>query len=128
LLFGLLGAAIVEINAPQLHYFARGIDKTGYLHQAMPPYRAMEFVRGPGRTGHLVLSVDSCPLLYTPDPRAFRCVWPSTLDRDHLEAIMGRRGYRLQILPVAHSGKAPAGWRTAYSDESFQVYARGQTR
>jgi hypothetical protein len=94
----------------------------------MLPYWTTEFVRGAGRAGDLVLSVDSCPLLYAPDPRAFPCVWPSTLDRDQFEAIIGRREYRLLILPVAGSGKAPAGWRTAYSDEFFQVYARDQTR
>lgn len=117
LLFGLLGAAIVEVNAPQFRYFARRIDKPGYLRQALSPYRAMEFLRGVAHPGDAVLSVDSCALVYAPDPSAFHCLWQATA------VSLGGHDYRLLILPTARSGLAPAGWRKVYGDESFAVYA-----
>jgi hypothetical protein len=119
LLFGLLGAAIVEVNAPQFRYFARRIDKPGYLRQAMLPYRAMEFLRGLAHPGDAVLSVDSCALVYAPDPSAFDCIWQA------MAASFDRRDYRFLILPTARAGLAPAGWRKVYGDESFAVYERG---
>jgi 4-amino-4-deoxy-L-arabinose transferase-like glycosyltransferase len=123
LVFGLLGAAIVEVNAPQFRYFARRIDKPGYLRQAMLPYRAMEFLRSVAHPGDAVLSVDSCALVYAPDPSTFDCAWPST-GQDSAEAALRRHNYRFLILPTARAGDAPSGWRKVYGDESFQIYAR----
>jgi hypothetical protein len=124
LLFGLLGVAIVEINAPQFRYFAGRIDKPGYLRQAMVPYRALEFVRGAVHPGDAVFSLSSCLLAYAPDPSAFYCAWPSESAPGKAMAALGQCDYRFLMLPVAYSGLVPRGWKMAYADESFQVYKR----
>ena len=126
LLFGLLGAAIVEVNAPQLAYFARRIDKREYLRQTIQPYRAVEFVRGAARPGDPVLSVEACPLLYAPDPSVFDCVWPSSRLADELTPMLHARNYRFLILPESQLIHAPAAWQAAYADESYRVYVSGQ--
>lgn len=123
LLFGLLGAAIVEVNAPQLRYFAGRIDKTEYLRETLLPYRAIEFVRGAAHPGDPVLSLQACPFVYAPDPSVFDCVWPSDLARNKLNVLLQRRDYHFLILPVSRAGEAPAGWRVVYADEAYRVYA-----
>jgi hypothetical protein len=124
LLFGLLGVAIVEINAPQFRYFAGRIDNPGYLRQAMVPYRALEFLRGAVHTGDTVFSLSSCLLAYAPDPSAFYCTWPSESAPGRAMAALGQRDYRFLMLPVAYSVLVPPGWKMAYADESFQIYQR----
>jgi hypothetical protein len=124
LLFGLLGAAILEINTPQLRYFARRIDKPEYLREALLPYRAVEFVRDRAQPGDPVLSVEACPFLYAPNQSLFDCIWPSDLARDKLDVLVQRRNYRFLVLPVARAAEVPAGWQSAYTDESYVVYIR----
>ena len=124
LLFGLLGVAIVELNAPQFRYFAGRIDKAGYLRQAMAPYRALEFLRTAVHPGDAVFSLSSCPLAYAPDPSAFYCVWPSESAPAEAMAALAQRDYRFLMLPATYSGFVPPGWKMAHADESFQVYGR----
>jgi 4-amino-4-deoxy-L-arabinose transferase-like glycosyltransferase len=124
LLFGLLGTAILEVNAPQLRYLAGRMDKTEYLREALMPYRAVEFVRGVAAPQDPILSVDACPLLYVPNPSLFNCVWTSDRVREKLDVQLQRRNYRFLILPVIGAGEVPAGWQSAYRDESYLVYAR----
>jgi len=121
-LFGLLGTAIVEINPPQLRYFARRIDKSEYLREALRPYRAVEFVQGRAHAGDPALSVNACPFVYAPNPSLFDCVWPPDLAKDRLDILLERRDYRFLILPVSHAGEVPAGWQSVYTDESYRVY------
>ena len=121
-MFGLLGTAIVEINTPQLRYFAHRIDKPEYLREALQPYRAVEFVRGRARPGDAVLSVNACPFVYAPNPSLFDCVWPPDLATDKLNVLLERRNYRFLILHVSHAGEVPGGWQAAYTDESYRVY------
>ncbi len=122
LLFGLLGVAIVEINAPQLRYFARRIDKNEYLREALLPYRALEFVRSAAHPGDPVLSVDACPFVYAPNPSLFDCEWQRDLNK--LGPLLLRRDYRFLILPVAPAAEVPPGWHAAYTDESYRVLTR----
>jgi hypothetical protein len=124
LLFGLLGAAIIEVNVPQLRYFAGRIDKAEYLREAMAPYRAMEFLRGVARSRDPVLSVDSCALLYAPDPSSFDCLWKSPSLQEGVAGSLKGRDYRFLILPTVRSDLAPAGWRKLYGDQSFAVYGQ----
>ena len=44
LLISLMGLMIVDINGPQLSYFAGRLDKPGYLREAMHAYGAVEFL------------------------------------------------------------------------------------
>jgi len=122
LLFGLLGAAIIEVNAPQLRYFAKRIDKTEYLRETLLPYRALEFVRNAAHTGDAVLSIESCPLVYAPNPSLFDCAWPSGREPG---SLVEQRHYHFLILPVSRAANVPGRWREVYRDESYLVYVPG---
>lgn len=122
LLFGLLGAAILEINRPQLRYFAGRIDKPEYLREALLPYQAVEFVHDQALPGEPVLSVNACPFVYAPNPSLFDCVWPPDLAKDQLIVLLDQRNYRFLILPVSRAPEVPADWHSAYGDESYRVY------
>jgi hypothetical protein len=122
LLFGLLGGAIIEINAPQLRYFAWRINRQGYLRAAMAPYRPIAFLQSLAHPGDAILSVDNCPLAYAPNPGEFRCLWEADAAVDRVRALLGRRDYRFLIVPAARSDLAPAGWRAVYADELYRVY------
>jgi len=124
LLFGLLGAAIVEINAPQLRYFAWRINKQDYLRAAMVPYRSIAFLQSVVRPGDAILSVDNCPLAYAPNPSEFHCVWQAEAAADRMPALLARRHFRFLIVPASRFDLAPAGWRAMYADESYRVYER----
>ena len=126
LLFGMLGAAIVEVNAPQLRYFARRIGKTEYLREALLPYRAVEFARSVARPHDAILSVDTCPFVYAPNPDSFDCAWTSESTYGSLDAQLLHRSYRILILPLALARAAPGGWEQKYTDESYCVYVRKQ--
>ena len=127
-LFGLLGAAIIEINTPQLRYFARRIDKREYLREALLPYRAVEFVRVRAHPEDPVLSVNACPFVYAPNPSLFDCVWPPDLATYRLGVLLQRRDYRYLIVPVSRALEVPSGWQAAYADESYRVYEHHERR
>jgi hypothetical protein len=126
LLFGLLGVAIVEINAPQFRYFARRIDKAGYLREALVPYRSIAFLERVVRPGESILSVDNCPLAYAPNPSQFHCVWQVDSAFDSVSPLIDRRDYHFLIVPAARSDLAPVGWRRVYVDESYEVYGKNR--
>lgn len=125
LLFGLLGAAIVEINVPQFRYFAKRIDKAEYLRETVAPYRAVEFVRNHAGPQDRILSFEACPFVYVPNPGLFDCVWPIDLAGQGLGARLLQNDYRFLILPLARAGEVPKGWWDVYSDESYRVFTRG---
>jgi hypothetical protein len=124
LLFALLASAIVEINAPQLLYFAGRIDKAGYLRRAMLPYRTLEFLHKDAHSGDAVFSAGNCAVAYAPDPSGFDCILESPRLGDIVKTAMAERKYRYLILPAGHSHLAPPDWPAVYADESFQVYRR----
>ena len=128
LLFGLLGVAIVEINAPQLRYFAGRIGKAGYLREAMVPYRSIEFLKGIVGPGEAILSLDNCPLAYAPNPSLFHCLWQAESAPDAIRAEAARRDYGFLILPVARADLAEARWRKVYADESYEIYQNNRTQ
>lgn len=124
LLFGLLGAAITEINAPQFKYLAHRIDRQEYLRETLAPYSALEFLKSVAHPGDPVLSVAACPLLYAPDPAVFDCVWPAEFAGKDLPTFLQRREDRFLILPMPRTNPLPPGWHQIYSDKSYSVYAR----
>ena len=124
LLFGLLGAAIIEINGPQLRYFAWRFDRQDYLRAAMAPYRPIAYVQSVARPGDAILSIDDCPLAYAPNPSEFHCLWQADVANDRMRALLKRPDCRFLVVPLARPDRAPAGWRTVYADESYLVYER----
>jgi hypothetical protein len=124
LLFGLLGVAIIEVNAPQLRYFAFRIDRTGYLREALLPYRAIEFVRRASNPGDLVFGIEACAGVYAPDPSTFDCVMTVHKPPQEILGLINGKDHRFLVMPRGHPELVPPGWRKAYSDEAYEVFTR----
>ena len=125
LFFSFCGIAINELNGPQFRYFARQIDGREYLRQALPNYRALEFVNGQLMPGDAVLCVDACSAAYLADKTEFACYtvdertgWPGA------RAKIAGGSYRFAVVPGVFAGDAPSGWTQKYADNSFSVLAR----
>lgn len=134
LLFGVCGALIVEVNAPQIRYFARRLDKAGYLREAMRTYRSIEFVRGAARPGERILSVSNCSYAYAPDPVDMQCYMNrreayTEADAQRVQAQLVLGGFRYLIVPRGATGdnilRAAGAWiepAPSYQDPYFAVY------
>jgi len=72
--FGLMPTLMLEVNAYQFPYFARRLDKPGYLRATMTDYRSLEFINQTAEPEDRVLSINNCAAAYAYDPARFRCV------------------------------------------------------
>jgi hypothetical protein len=72
LLLATIAILIIEVNGPQIEYFAHRIDKAGYLRRALPTYGSLEFLQSAGESGG-VFGIDNCSRAYAPGPLQFRC-------------------------------------------------------
>ena len=124
LLFGLLGIAIVEVNAPQLRLFAFRIDRTGYLREALIPYRSLEFVRRTSHPGDCVYAIEACSVVYAPDPSTFDCAMTLKVPAQQILGLIDKKNYRFLVVTTGHPEVVPSGWERAYRDESYEVYTR----
>ena len=96
-----------------------------YLRQALPTYRALEFVNGQLMPGDAVLCVNACSAAYLADKTEFACYtvdertgWPGA------RAKIAGGSYRFAVVPGVFAGDAPSGWTPKYADNSFSVLAR----
>jgi hypothetical protein len=119
LLFALLPVMIQEINAPQIRYFARRLNRDGYLREAIGTYRSLEFLRRNARPGEPVYSIGNCSRLYAPAPEFFLCPMDRTPEQIRGDLVQGN--YPWVILPASLAQPLP-GLRPVYADESFRVY------
>ncbi|MGA2326316.1 MAG: hypothetical protein ABSH05_08505 [Bryobacteraceae bacterium] len=134
LLFALPAVMIMEINAPQFRLFARKIDKTGYLREALATFGSLEFLRTSRIGQDQVLALDNCSAAYAPDPRRFDCLL-SGGSLDLGEAVLSglrQRDYRWLVLPRNEVGLSverrvgaaqPA--TEVYRDAHFAVFRLG---
>jgi len=123
LIFSACGVAILEVNIPELRYFAGRIGKQEYLREALTTYGSLEFLRTVVRSGDATLAVNNCSLAYTPDESAFDCVFVPPANWQPASAILDKK-YRFLILPRPTA--APPGWRELHADAAFRVYAHTQ--
>lgn len=134
LLFGACGALIVEVNAPQFRYFARRLDKSGYLEEALRTYRAIEFVRGAAQPGERVFGVGNCSYAYASEPANMQCYMNrgeiyTDADAERVRAQLLVGEFRFLIVPQGTPGGVilrVAGplvdAAPAYQDPFFAVY------
>lgn len=113
LLFGLLGIAIIEVNAPELSLFARRIDFSAYLHRALETYGSLDWLNQ-NHVDSKVFAIGNCSRAYAPDPARFYCAF-------HIPGKTERSAYL--ILPEGYAG--PPGARLTYRDTFFSVYYVG---
>ena len=120
LLFGACGV-LIEANAPQFRYFARRLDKNGYLGEAMRTYRAIQFVRGVAQPGEGVFGVGSCSYAYAPEPANMQCYMNlreiyTDADAQRVRAQLLAGEFRYLIVPQGTPGDvilvAPRHWWT----------------
>ncbi len=134
LLFGACGALIIEVNAPQIRYFARRLDKRGYLEQALRTYRSIQFVRGAAQPGERVFGVGNCSYAYASEPANMQCYMNrneiyTDEDAQRVRAQLLAGGFRYLIVPQGTPGGVilrVAGplvdAAPAYQDPFFAVY------
>ncbi|MDQ6705531.1 MAG: hypothetical protein M3Z85_06160, partial [Acidobacteriota bacterium] len=122
LFFSFCGIAINELNGPQFRYFARRIDGREYLREALPAYRALEFVNTQLIPGDAVLFVDACSAAYLADSTEFACyAVDERTGWGGAKAKIAGSSYRFAVVPRVFAGDAPSGWTQKYADETFSV-------
>jgi hypothetical protein len=128
LLVAVLGMIIIEVNVPQLAYFAGRLDKPGYLRAALQTYKPLEFLQGVAPLGAGVFGIDNCSRAYAPNPLQFHCALcpPTGCDPEHIAAGLKDYQPRYVIVPE-HTGVAAAldferHSSRIYHDDDFSVY------
>ncbi len=129
LLIATMGLMIVDINGPQLAYFAGRLDKPGYLRAAMQVYGAVEYVTRTG-TKAPILAIENEARGYAPDPADFHAMWCSKANpcsADRIATTVRRIGAEYLIVPG--NGDVPSDAlerlgrpERVYADDHFTVY------
>ncbi len=131
--FALLPGMILEVNAPQLAYFAGRLDKAGYLREAMADYGVIESLNARVNPDDRVITVNNCSSAYAWDPARFRCIRePNRHDEDWFDEMAGvivEARPRYIVLPAGRVGDSvrealPAGLYSeeVYADKSFRAF------
>jgi len=130
LLFASLGAAIIDLNAPQLQILRGKVDGSGYLGEALATFNSLEFLRRNGGVGERVFSIDNCSDAYAPQQMAFTSYTAMQLQWPKPQAKLRAADYSWLVLP---SGIAPATldqfnlrdrFTERYRDASFVVFRK----
>jgi hypothetical protein len=126
LALALMGAAIIEVNGPQLRLFAGRLDAAGYLRQALVTYSSLEYLKTRAAPGERIFGIGNCSAAYAPDPAAFDCIPPKDAGSARwLEERLRRNHFRFVIVPVKGAGSqiaSPPGMEL-YRDRAFSVFA-----
>jgi hypothetical protein len=128
-----MGVMIIEVNGPQLAYFAGRLDKAGYLRSALRTYASLEFLQETADKSAPVIGVENFSRAYAPDPLRFHpllCLPQNCIP--NAVAKVKESGARYLILPetgVARGILAEAGVRPGrsfperiYHDPYYAVY------
>jgi len=130
LLIALMGLMIVDINGPQLSYFARRLDKPGYLRAAMQAYGAVEFLDRAHADHANVFGVENLARAYAPDPLHFQAMWcPHEAPCSSRDVVVNTRRDRAEYLILPENGSVPSDVlaelghpQRVYRDAYFSVY------
>jgi hypothetical protein len=101
LLIAVMGLMIIEINGPQLAYFAGRLDKPGYLRAASRTYASVEYLKHFAGSDAAVFAVENFDRAYAPDPWKFDAMWcgPSTCAAGQVVSAVKNSGAQYVILP-----------------------------
>jgi len=134
LLFGTLVTAILEINGPQLHYFAGRITAGKYVDEVL--YSAPSLKYAASRTGpaDLVLAVNNIAHLYGPRLDRLHSFYYRTPRHAARPHPVDSLPYTMMILPRNEVGRAflanqrkPVRKSLLYEDARYRVYAIRQS-
>ena len=130
LLIALMGLMIVDINGPQLQYFAGRLDKPGYLRAAMRAYGPVEFLDR-SHTDHApVFGIENLARAYAPDPFDFQAMWcPADAPCVSRDVIVNIQRNHAEYLILPENGRVPQDVlaklghpQRVYRDAYFSVY------
>jgi len=130
LLIALMGLMIVDLNGPQLSYFAGRLDKPGYLRAAMHAYGAVEFLDRAHTDRAPVFGVENLARAYAPDPFDFQAMWcPSDAPCVSGDVVLNTQRNRAEYLILPENGSVPSDVlselghpQRVYRDAYFSVY------
>ncbi len=130
LLIALMGLMIVDINGPQLSYFARRLDKPGYLRAAMQAYGAVEFLDRTHADHAKVFGVENLARAYAPDPFDFQAMWcPNDAPCKSKDVVLNTQRNAAEYLILPEDGSVPSDVlaelghpERVYRDTHFSVY------
>ena len=130
LLIALMGLMIVDINGPQLSYFAHRLDKPGYLRAAMQAYGAVEFLDRTHADHAKVFGVENLARAYAPDPLDFQAMWcPDDAPCKSKDVVLNAQRNRAEYLILPENGSVPSDVlaelgqpQRVYRDAYFGVY------
>lgn len=130
LLIALMGLMIVDINGPQLSYFARRLDKPGYLRAAMQAYGAVEFLDRTHANHANIFGVENLARAYAPDPLHFQAMWcPDNAPCKSKDVVLNTQRNAAEYLILPENGSVPSDVlarldhpQRVYRDAYFSVY------
>ncbi len=130
LIIAILGIIIIEVNAPQIAYFAGKQNRAGYLRNALATYGSLEFLQAAAKQEEEIFGVNNCSRAYAPNPLRFQCTLCPFDGCKGSEWNGGLAKYqpRFLILPESESFSEARkqlnrlAWKRVYRDESFGVY------
>jgi len=142
LLFSALGTMIIEVNVPQLKYFAGRLDKAAYLREATTTYGAMEYLLANAGPDDPIYGAGYCCHGYAPNPDRFACTLcpPEGCSVEKVSAKIAQTGARFLVAASSDRGKKLAAAvgageppKQVYRARNFTVYrlaapARGRSR
>lgn len=136
LLIALMGLMIVDINGPQLSYFAHRLDKPGYLRAAMQAYGAVEFLDRTHADHAKVFGVENLARAYAPDPLDFQAMWcPDDAPCKSKDVVLNTQRNRAEYLILPENGSVPSDVlaslghpQRVYRDAYFSVYHLARNR
>ncbi len=128
LIFALSGVMILEVNAPQIAYFAGRIDRDGYLRRTLATYPSLVALRRVSAPDDLTLGVGNCSTAYAPFPWRYTC-----LERDapipQIQRALAQHRFRFLMLPSTDARSDllqaldPARvFAVEYGDANFTLY------
>ncbi len=128
LIFALSGVMILELNAPQLAYFAGRIDRDGYLRRTLTTYPALVALRRVSTPDDLTLGVGNCSTAYAPFPWRYTCL-EGDVPLPRIRQALAQHRFRFLMLPstmaqpdLLRALDPTGGFAVKYGDADFTLY------
>ena len=132
LIFALLPSMIVEINGPQLLYFAKRIDREQYLSTTVGYYPSIQYIRDNLPHDSMILSLNNAGRGFAPSPGRFHFISAHRgvrLAVDKTKAKLRRIDYDYTVVPTMMAPRFEDLMSSEYSieqrhaDRDYTVFA-----
>jgi hypothetical protein len=126
---------IVEINGPQLSYFAGRLDREQYLRTAVAYYPSIRYLHENAPRDALILSLNNAARAYAPSPGRFHFIsahWGIRPAVDAARLKMARIDYDYAVVPTMMAPRFAEmislhyPLQERYSDPHYTVFAIGK--